>query len=64
MTCTGYPGPGIEEHVLRNPMAEYMSGYKHHIDFGFENFKKDFGKKYEGVREHERRKHNFRHNLR
>ncbi|XP_035849037.1 digestive cysteine proteinase 2 [Sander lucioperca] len=65
MSCGGFPGPGVEHHLLANPMKELIhtsaSGHSQHI---FNHFKDKFQRQYSDEREHEKRGHAFVHNLR
>lgn len=65
MTCEGFPGPGVEHHMLANPMNDLIhtsaSGHSQHI---FGHFKEKFQRRYEDDKEHELRQQAFIHNLR
>lgn len=65
MTCEGFPGPGVEHHMLANPMKELIhtsaSGHSQRI---FGHFKEKFQRRYEDDKEHELREQAFIHNLR
>lgn len=65
MTCGGFPGPGVEHHILANPMKELIhttaAGHTQHI---FNHFKEKFQRQYTDQREHEEREHAFVNNLR
>ncbi|XP_029022106.1 digestive cysteine proteinase 2 [Betta splendens] len=65
MTCGGFPGPGVEHHMLANPMKELIhtsaSGHSQRV---FNHFKEKFQREYSDEREHEKREHAFIHNLR
>jgi hypothetical protein len=68
LTCTGFPGPGLEHtspRVLFNPMSEYINRHdEDHLESSFEQFKKKHGHKYETEHEHRHRLKTFRHNVR
>ncbi|XP_049606676.1 digestive cysteine proteinase 2 [Syngnathus scovelli] len=65
MTCGGFPGPGVEHHMLANPMKDLIhtssSGHSRRI---FDHFKEKFERQYSDQREHEEREQAFLHNLR
>lgn len=65
MTCGGFPGPGVEHHMLANPMKDLIhttaSGHPQKV---FSHFKEKFQRRYSDEREHEEREHAFLHNLR
>ncbi|CAL1584445.1 unnamed protein product [Knipowitschia caucasica] len=65
MTCGGFPGPGVEHHILANPMKELIhtsaAGHAGHI---FNHFKEKFQRQYGSEREHEEREQAFVNNLR
>uniref|UniRef100_A0A3Q3JZT6 Peptidase C1A papain C-terminal domain-containing protein n=1 Tax=Monopterus albus TaxID=43700 RepID=A0A3Q3JZT6_MONAL len=65
MTCGGFPGPGVEHHMLANPMKDLIhpsaSGHSQRM---FNHFKEKFQRQYGDEREHEKREHIFFHNLR
>ncbi|KAM8840603.1 digestive cysteine proteinase 2 [Spinachia spinachia] len=65
MSCGGFPGPGVEHHMLANPMKDLLhtsaSGHSQRI---FSHFKDKFQRQYSGEREHEERAQAFVHNLR
>ncbi|CAF1256836.1 unnamed protein product [Adineta steineri] len=68
MTCTGFPGPGLEHtspRVLFNPMSEYINRHgEDHLQSSFEKFKNKHGHKYESEQEHRHRLKVFRNNVR
>jgi len=66
LTCGAFPGPGSssERRVSMNPMLEYIHHDDDHVQDAFDRFKKAHNKNYENRATHEKRKHNFRHNLR
>ncbi|CAN9503787.1 unnamed protein product [Ophioblennius macclurei] len=65
MTCGGFPGPGVEHHMLANPMKDLIhtsaAGHSQKI---FNHFKEKFQRQYSDEREHAKREHAFVHNLR
>lgn len=65
MTCEGFPGPGVEHHMLANPMKDLIhtsaSGHSQRI---FSHFKEKFQRHYEDDKEHELRQQAFIQNLR
>ncbi|TNM93292.1 hypothetical protein fugu_018694 [Takifugu bimaculatus] len=65
MTCEGFPGPGVEHHMLANPMKDLIhtsaSGHSQRI---FGHFKEKFQRRYEDDKEHDIRQQAFIHNLR
>lgn len=65
MTCEGFPGPGVEHHMLANPMHDLIqtsaSGHSQRI---FGHFKEKFQRQYEDDKEHDIRQQAFIHNLR
>lgn len=65
MSCGGFPGPGVEHHMLANPMKDLVhtsaSGHSERI---FNHFKDKFQRQYDDEREHEKRGYAFVHNLR
>ncbi|XP_031595963.1 digestive cysteine proteinase 2-like [Oreochromis aureus] len=65
MSCGGFPGPGVEHHMLANPMKDLIhtsaSGQSQRM---FSHFKDKFQRQYNDEREHEKREHAFVLNLR
>uniref|UniRef100_A0A672Z4K2 Digestive cysteine proteinase 1-like n=1 Tax=Sphaeramia orbicularis TaxID=375764 RepID=A0A672Z4K2_9TELE len=65
MTCGGFPGPGVEHHILANPMKELIHttavGHSQQI---FNHFKEKHQRRYGDEKEHEEREQAFLHNLR
>lgn len=65
MTCGGFPGPGVEHHMLANPMKDLIhtsaAGHSQNV---FNHFKEKFQRQYSDEREHAKREHAFVHNLR
>lgn len=65
MSCEGFPGPGVEHHMLANPMKEFIhTSASGHSQRMFNLFKDKFQRRYSDEREHERRQQAFVHNLR
>lgn len=65
MTCGGFPGPGVEHHMLANPMKDLIhTTAAGHPQRMFSHFKEKFQRQYTDEREHEKREHAFVHNLR
>lgn len=65
MTCGGFPGPGVEHHLLANPMKELIhTSAEGHPQRVFNHFKDKFARQYKSDKEHEEREHAFLHNLR
>lgn len=65
MTCGGFPGPGVEHHILANPMKELIhTSAAGHTQRVFNHFKNKFQRQYASEREQEEREHAFIHNLR
>ncbi|XP_059155081.1 digestive cysteine proteinase 1-like [Physella acuta] len=63
LTCTSFPGPGAEHHIMMNPIREYVHHHDKHVHEAFEHFKRAHNKVYKDD-EHDTRKHIFRQNLR
>lgn len=67
MTCTGFPGPGLEHtspRVLFNPMSEYISRHgEEYLQSSFDEFKQTHGHTYTD-KEHHQRLNIFRQNVR
>ncbi|TRZ00462.1 hypothetical protein DNTS_033225 [Danionella cerebrum] len=65
MSCGNFPGPGVEHHLLANPIQDIMHtspvGHAHRM---FGHYKEKFNRQYENEEEHEEREHNFLHNIR
>lgn len=65
MTCGPFPGPGIEHHLLANPIRDLLHtspvGQAHRM---FGHFKEKFSRRYKNEKEHEEREHRFVHNIR
>ncbi|XP_071477039.1 digestive cysteine proteinase 2-like [Diadema antillarum] len=65
LKCRGFPGPGMEHQIKVNPFREMinpeMGDRYHHL---FNEFKDQFGKRYETTQEHETRKGHFTKNVR
>lgn len=65
MSCGSFPGPGVEHHLLANPMKDLIhTSSLGHAQRLFGHFKEQFGRHYGDEREHEKREHAFVHNLR
>lgn len=65
MTCGGFPGPGVEHHIVGNPMKDLIhTSAAGHSQRLFDHFKDKFQRRYEDHAEHERREQTFLHNLR
>ncbi|XP_055732469.1 digestive cysteine proteinase 1-like isoform X1 [Salvelinus fontinalis] len=65
MSCGSFPGPGVEDHLLANPMKDLIhTSSLGHAQRLFGHFKEQFGRRYGDEREHEKREHAFVHNLR
>uniref|UniRef100_A0A8C4N3G8 Zgc:110239 n=1 Tax=Eptatretus burgeri TaxID=7764 RepID=A0A8C4N3G8_EPTBU len=62
MKCVGFPGPGVEHHLLLNPIAELMHKPAHMHGL-FNHFKRQHGRTYMG-HENEDRRDAFVHNVR
>ncbi|XP_029299280.1 digestive cysteine proteinase 1 [Cottoperca gobio] len=65
MSCGEFPGPGVEHHMLANPMKDLIhTSASGHSQRMFDYFKDKFQRQYSDEREHEKRHHAFVHNLR
>jgi len=65
MNCGPFPGPGVEHHLLANPMKDLIhTSSPGHAQRVFSHFKDKFQRSYNDEREHEKREHAFIHNLR
>ena len=65
MSCGGFPGPGVEHHMLANPMKDLIhTSASGHSQGMFSHFKEKFQRQYSDESEHEKREHAFIHNLR
>ncbi|XP_054709924.1 digestive cysteine proteinase 2-like [Uloborus diversus] len=64
MQCTNFPGPGVEELVLNNPMREFINNEDGHIHRSFDDFKTKHEKTYKDNNEQESRKNIYRQNYR
>lgn len=63
--CTGFPGPGVEKHIVVNPYRELINpelGDRYHQLF--KEFTSKHGKEYTNDFEHAKRKVHFVHNVR
>lgn len=65
MACGGFPGPGVEHHVVANPMKDLIhtsaSGHSQRV---FDHFRDKFQRQYVDHVEHETRQRAFLHNMR
>ncbi|XP_047663956.1 digestive cysteine proteinase 2-like isoform X2 [Tachysurus fulvidraco] len=65
MSCGPFPGPGVEHRILANPIQDLIHtspvGHVHRL---FGHFKEKYERDYEDDVEHEKREHNFVHNVR
>ncbi|XP_048850332.1 digestive cysteine proteinase 1-like [Brienomyrus brachyistius] len=65
LTCGSFPGPGVEHHLLANPIQDLLhtkpQGHAHRL---FAHFKGQFQRHYGDEWEHERREYSFVHNVR
>ncbi|XP_059155054.1 digestive cysteine proteinase 1-like [Physella acuta] len=64
LTCTPLYNTCAEQHIMMNPIREYIHNYDDHVHEAFERFKKTHNKVYKDDEEHETRKQIFRKNLR
>ncbi|XP_068189106.1 digestive cysteine proteinase 2 isoform X1 [Antennarius striatus] len=65
MTCGEFPGPGVEHHLLANPMQDIVhTSESVHSQRIFNHFKDQFQRQYKDEREHEERQQAFVQNLR
>jgi len=66
LTCGPFPGPGSssERRVSMNPMHEFIHHDDNHVQDAFHRFRRAHSKNYKDAATHEKRKHNFRQNLR
>lgn len=64
-SCGPFPGPGVEHRILANPIQDLIHtspvGHAHRL---FGHFKEKYERNYEDEVEHEKREHNFVHNVR
>lgn len=65
ISCGPFPGPGVEHRILANPIQDLIQtspvGHAHRL---FGHFKEKYERNYEDEEEHEKREHNFVHNIR
>ncbi|XP_069479013.1 digestive cysteine proteinase 2-like [Ambystoma mexicanum] len=66
LKCEGFPGPGLEHHILANPMQDFFdrndgSDRVHRL---FNHYADQYGKEYGKEEELEHRKRTFTHNMR
>uniref|UniRef100_A0A3Q1GR39 Zgc:103438 n=1 Tax=Acanthochromis polyacanthus TaxID=80966 RepID=A0A3Q1GR39_9TELE len=60
MSCGNFPGPGVEHHMLANPMKDLIhTSASGHSQGMFKHFKEKFQRQYGDEREHEKREHAF-----
>ncbi|CAL8294687.1 unnamed protein product [Merluccius merluccius] len=65
MSCGAFPGPGVEHHLLANPMKDLIhTPAAGHAQRMFGHFKEKFQRRYDDEREHQKRENAFVHNLR
>lgn len=64
LRCRDFPGPGMQNRVLANPMREFFHNDESHTHHEFEQFKDKHSKEYQTELEHQERKHLFKQNLR
>jgi len=64
MTCTSFPGPGVNHIYTFNPVKEFIHNYDDHMESAFDQFKKRHNREYADDLEHTKRKESFRQNLR
>lgn len=65
LKCKSFPGPGVENHIVMNPLQEIIHperGDRYHQLF--DEYKKSYGKEYQDAKEHVERLTRFRHNVR
>lgn len=65
MGCGPFPGPGAEHRLIANPIQDLIHtspvGHAHRL---FGHFKEKYDRSYANEKEHEKREHNFVHNIR
>ncbi|XP_071837620.1 digestive cysteine proteinase 1-like [Apostichopus japonicus] len=65
MKCRSFPGPGVEHHIVMNPLQEIINPEKgDRYEQLFDEYKNQFGKNYEDKKEHTQRLSHFRQNVR
>lgn len=65
MSCGGFPGPGVEHHLLANPIQDFVeTSPVSHAHRMFGHYKEKFNRQYDNEMEHEEREHNFVHSIR
>ena len=62
--CHGFPGPGFDHTYTMNPMREFISHQRSHVDDAFDHFQTKHGKNYRNNDDRENRKDMFSHNMR
>jgi len=64
-TCHGFPGPGLKDHTYTmNPMREYISQHRDHVNEAFDEFEEKHAKDYRNEDDRENRKDIFSQNMR
>lgn len=64
MTCTSFPGPGVNHIYTFNPVKEFIHNYDDHMESAFDQFQRRHNRDYADKLEHTKRKESFRQNLR
>ncbi|CAA9998471.1 unnamed protein product [Nesidiocoris tenuis] len=64
MTCTGFPGPGLQSVATFNPIKEFVHNYDDHIENAWQGFLQKHNRKYRSDSEHHSRRRIFRDNHR
>lgn len=65
LKCKSFFGPHVDHVYNFNPMMEFINNYGKHVDFAFEEFKRQYNRSYViGTAENFKRKNKFRQNLR
>ncbi|KAI5091760.1 hypothetical protein C0J45_18966, partial [Silurus meridionalis] len=65
MSCGPFPGPGVTHSILANPIQDLIhTSPVGHVNRLFGHFKEKYERSYEDEVEHEKREHNFVHNVR
>jgi C1A family cysteine protease len=63
MSCTHFPGPGVDHVYTFNPMKEFIDHHETHVNNAWDDFKGKHSKEYDQS-EHSLRKEIFRQNIR
>lgn len=63
-SCHGWPGPGMDHTYTMNPMREFVSNHRSHVDEAFNDFKDKHDKNYRNSDDREIRKDIFTQNMR